>query len=79
MSNTNTIEDKIGPFGHYVRPFTINSNETIAYVTVDSLLGFEVGDINTKKKLARVVVEGWNMGPVRRHGNPSHGIALTPR
>jgi DNA-binding beta-propeller fold protein YncE len=23
-------------------------------------------------------VEGWNRGPVRRHGNPSHGIALTP-
>src|SRR5215203_53969 len=77
-TNSNAIEDKIGPFGHYVRPFTINSNETIAYVTVDSLLGFEVGDIKTRKKLARVVVEGWNMGPVRRHGNPSHGIALTP-
>jgi DNA-binding beta-propeller fold protein YncE len=77
-TKTNTIEDKIGPFGNYVRPFTINSNETIAYVTVDTLLGFEVGDIKTKKKLARVVVEGWNMGPVRRHGNPSHGIALTP-
>ena len=77
-TKTNTIEDKIGPFGNYVRPFTINSSETIAYVTVDTLLGFEVGDIKTKKKLARVVVEGWNMGPVRRHGNPSHGIALTP-
>jgi len=77
-TKTNTIEDKIGPFGNYVRPFTINSNETIAYVTVDTLLGFEVGDIKTKKKLARVMVEGWNMGPVRRHGNPSHGIALTP-
>ena len=77
-TKTNAIEDKIGPFGNHVRPFTINSNETVAYVTVDSLLGFEVGDIKTKKKLARVVVEGWNMGPVRRHGNPSHGIALTP-
>src|SRR4030095_3782563 len=30
------------------------------------------------KKLPRVEVQGWNMGPVRRHGNPSHGIALTP-
>src|SRR5829696_8026354 len=36
-TNNNSIEDKIGPFGHYVRPFTINSNETTAYVTVDSL------------------------------------------
>jgi hypothetical protein len=25
-----------------------------------------------------VEVEGWLPGPVRRHGNPSHGIALTP-
>src|SRR4029079_7715811 len=49
-----------------------------AYVTVDSLLGFEVGDITSGKKLAHVKVEGWEAGPVRRHGNPSHGIALTP-
>src|SRR5205085_3595159 len=27
---------------------------------------------------AHIEVEGWNMGPVRRHGNPSHGIGLTP-
>ena len=77
-TTTNTIEYKVGPFKNYVRPFTINSSETMAYVTVDSLLGFEVGDLKTKKKLATVTVEGWNMGPVRRHGNPSHGIALTP-
>ena len=47
-------------------------------LTVDSLLGFEVGDLTTGKKIAHVEVKGWNMGPVRRHGNPSHGIALTP-
>ena len=23
-------------------------------------------------------MEGWERGPVRRHGNPSHGIGLTP-
>jgi len=80
MANTksNIIEGKIGPFGNYVRPFTVNNSETRAYVTVDSLLGFEVGDIKSKNKIAKVVVEGWNMGPVRRHGNPSHGIAITP-
>ena len=42
------------------------------------MLGFEVGDINNGKKLAHVEVKGWNPGPVRRPGNPSHGIALTP-
>ena len=72
------VVNKVGPFGNFVRPFTINGKETLAYITVDSLLGFEVGDISTGKKLAHIEVEGWNRGPVRRHGNPSHGIALTP-
>jgi DNA-binding beta-propeller fold protein YncE len=69
---------KIGPFGNFVRPFTINGKETLVYVTVDSLLGFEVADLKTGKKLTRVEVQGWEPGPVRRHGNPSHGIGLTP-
>ena len=72
------LSNKVGPFANFVRPFTINGKETLVYVTVDSLLGFEVGDLTTGKKMARVEVKGWNMGPVRRHGNPSHGIGLTP-
>jgi DNA-binding beta-propeller fold protein YncE len=75
---THTIVKKIGPFGNGIRPFTINSTETLAFVTVDSLLGFEVGDLKTGEVISRIAVEGWNMGPVRRHGNPSHGIGLTP-
>lgn len=77
-AKTHTIVNKVGPFYNNVRPFTINGKETLAYVTCDSLLGFEVGDLKTGKKLASVVVEGWEKGPVRRHGNPSHGIGLTP-
>jgi hypothetical protein len=50
----------------------------MTYVTVDSLLGFEVGEFSSGKKIAHVVVQGWEMGPVRRHGDPSHGIGLTP-
>ncbi len=72
------LANKIGPFANFIRPFTINGKETIVYVTVDSLLGFEVGDLITGKKLSHVEVQGWTTGPVRRHGNPSHGIALTP-
>jgi DNA-binding beta-propeller fold protein YncE len=75
---SNELANKIGPFANYVRPFTIDSKEQFAFVTVDSLLGFEVGDISSGKKIAHVVVQGWDAGPVRRHGNPSHGIALTP-
>ncbi len=77
-TKTNTIVNKVGPFGNFIRPFTVNGRETRVYVTIDSLLGFEVGDLKTGKKLARIVVEGWDKGPVRRHGDPSHGIGLTP-
>ena len=77
-TKTHTVVKKIGPFGNGIRPFTINSDESLVFVTVDSLLGFEVGDLKTGKKLARIAVQGWLPGPVRRHGNPSHGIGLTP-
>jgi len=77
-TKTNTVIGKVGPFGNFIRPFTINGAETRAYVTVDSLLGFEVGDLKTGKLLDRILVEGWETGRVRRHGNPSHGIGLTP-
>ena len=72
------LAGKVGPFENNIRPFTVNGKETLVYVTVDSLLGFEVGDLKTGQKLNHIVVEGWEAGPVRRHGNPSHGIALTP-
>jgi DNA-binding beta-propeller fold protein YncE len=77
-AKNHTIINKIGPFENNIRPFTINAKETLVYVTVDSLLGFEVGDLKSGNKLAHIVVEGWEKGPVRRHGNPSHGIGLTP-
>lgn len=74
----NELVGKVGPFANNVRPFTINGKESLTYVTCDSLLGFEVGDLKTGAKLSHIVVEGWLAGPVRRHGNPSHGIGLTP-
>jgi hypothetical protein len=72
------LTKKIGPFANNIRPFTVNGKESLVYVTVDSLLGFEVGDLQQGTKIAHVEVEGWVRGPVRRHGNPSHGIGLTP-
>lgn len=77
-TKTHTIAKEVGPFGEGIRPFTVNGTETLAFVNVDDLLGFEVGDLTTGKVLARIVVQGWDKGPVRRHGNPSHGIGLTP-
>ena len=68
---------EIGPFGNFVRPFTVNGSETLCYVNVNDLLGFEIGDLRTGKVLHRVDIEGFQKGPVKRHGCPSHGIALT--
>ena len=77
-TKTHSITKQVGPFSEGIRPFTVNGSETLAFVNVDGLLGFEVGDLKSGKAIARVVVQGWNMGEVRRHGNPSHGIGLTP-
>jgi DNA-binding beta-propeller fold protein YncE len=75
---THTLVQKIGPFSAGIRPFTINSDESLVFVNVNDFLGFEVGDLKTGKEIASVPVLGWDKGPVRRHGNPSHGIALSP-
>lgn len=77
-TKTHTIVQKVGPFSAGIRPFTINSDESLVFVNVNELLGFEVGDLKTGEKLKSVEVLGWDKGPVRRHGNPSHGIGLTP-
>ena len=67
-----------GPFSAPVRPFTVNRDSTRCYVCLNELLGFEVGDLKTGKKLHRLEVSGFKKGPVKRHGCPSHGIGLTP-
>lgn len=68
----------VGPFSAAIRPFTVNGKQTLVYVNVNKLLGFEIGDLNTGKKLHRVEVNGFEQGPVKRHGCPSHGIGMTP-
>jgi DNA-binding beta-propeller fold protein YncE len=77
-TSTHKVVKTVGPFGNVIRPFTVNGSETLAFVNVNGLLGFEVGDMRTGQKLHRVEVEGYKQGPVKRHGCPSHGIALTP-
>jgi hypothetical protein len=69
---------QVGPFSAPIRPFTINGDQSLCYVNINGLLGFEIGDIQSGQKLHRVEVEGYEMGPVKRHGCPSHGIGLTP-
>lgn len=75
---THTIAGQVGPFSNFIRPFTINAKQTLCFVNVNDLLGFEVGDIKSGKMLHRVEVTGYQKGPVKRHGCPSHGVGLTP-
>jgi DNA-binding beta-propeller fold protein YncE len=77
-TRTHTVQKQVGPFSAPVRPFTINGRQTLCFVNVNDLLGFEMGDLVTGHKLHRVVVQGFEKGPVKRHGCPSHGIGLTP-
>jgi len=77
-TKTHTVVKQVGPFSNVIRPFTVNGDETLCYVNVNELLGFEIGDLRTGKKLHRVEIEGVERGPVERHGCPSHGIGLTP-
>jgi len=68
----------VGPFGNSIRPFTINGSQTLVFVNINELLGFEVGDLKSGKMLHRVEVQGFKKGTVKRHGCPSHGVGLTP-
>ncbi|MEO6003772.1 MAG: hypothetical protein ABIZ04_09855 [Opitutus sp.] len=76
-TSTQTVVRSVGPFSSAIRPFTINGRQTRTYVNVNDLLGFEIGDLQTGKMLERVEVVGFSKGPTKRHGCPSHGIALT--
>jgi hypothetical protein len=76
--STNSVVFSAGPFSAPIRPFTVNGAGTLCFVNVNSLLGFEIGDLRSGKMLHRVVVAGFSQGPVKRHGCPSHGIGLTP-
>jgi hypothetical protein len=73
-----TIARTVGPFSNRIRPFTVNGRQTLCFVNCNELLGFEVGDLKTGQKLHQVVVQGFEKGPVKRHGCPSHGIGMTP-
>src|SRR4051812_29892107 len=77
-TSDHTVKNKVGSFGNFIRPFAINGAQTRVFANVNRLLGFEIGDLETGKVLDRVEVKGFAIGKPKRHGCPSHGIALTP-
>ena len=77
-AKTHEVGITVGPFGNVIRPFTVNGEQSLCFVNVNGLLGFEVGDLRTGKVLHRVELPGGKPGTEKRHGCPSHGIGLTP-
>ena len=74
-TRTHTIAREVGPFTSAIRPFTVNGKQTLCYVNVNDLLGFEIGDLKTGKMLHRVEVQDFKKGPVDRKStrlNSSH-------
>lgn len=77
-TKTQDVVKKVGPFDAAIRPFTVNGDQSRCYVNVNGLLGFEIGDLKKGTKVRRVEVKDYQVGPVKRHGCPSHGVGLTP-
>jgi DNA-binding beta-propeller fold protein YncE len=77
-TRTHQVVRSVGPFSASIRPFTVNGRQSLCFVNVNELLGFEVGDLATGRRRYRVEVKGFRKGPTKRHGCPSHGIGLTP-
>lgn len=79
-AGTYEVIRQVGPLGGAVRPFTINSDQTLAYINVNGLLGFEIGDLKTGELLHRIdaTEQGFEAKQPLRHGVYSHGVGLTP-
>lgn len=64
-----------GPKG--IRPFAISNDDRFAYVNLDGVLGYEIGDIKKGKKISRVEIKGFEK--LRgSHLTTSHGVNITP-
>jgi DNA-binding beta-propeller fold protein YncE len=75
---TDQVMRRIGPLLNSVRPFTINGRETIAYITITGLRGFQIGDIGSGDVLRTVMFSGPNVSHTNGPSAPSHGISLSP-
>ncbi len=72
---TNQVIRRIGPLQEGVRPFTINSKETLAFIETSDFLGFDVAAIATGKILYTVPIAGKSTAGGFA---PAHGISLSP-
>jgi hypothetical protein len=80
--SNNTVYFTSANTANTIRPFTINAEETAAYITETSFLGFEQIDLTTATGAVRfkVPVAGFssNCSPSNCPSTPSHGISMSP-
>jgi YVTN family beta-propeller protein len=69
---------KIGeiPFSNVVRPIALDPDEKRLYANVDGLVGFEVADLKTRKKILRIPAE--LAGAHKKVASRSHGLGVRP-
>jgi DNA-binding beta-propeller fold protein YncE len=75
---TYTIVKSVGPLKDGVRPFTVNSAETLVFTTASGFLGFEVSSLITGQVLYTVPVNGFSVPMDFKPSAPSHGISMSP-
>lgn len=64
---------------HTIRPFTLNAEETAAYITETNFLGFEQIDLKTGAVRFTVPVGGFSTNCwLNCPSTPSHGISMSP-
>src|SRR5471030_26554 len=76
-TKTHTVSSTVGPFENVIRPFTVNGNNTLVFVNVNGLLGFEVGDLRSGKKLYHVEVEGYKQESCLIQDEPGAGVCFS--
>jgi hypothetical protein len=78
---TNQVVGEVTPLRSGARPFTINSKETLAFITATGFLGFQVADLAAGKVIYVVPVDGSKIPGFTTQTPatiPSHGITLSP-
>lgn len=79
-TSTDQIVHTVTPTMSGVRPFTINSKETLVYMCITNFLGFQVGSLTTGNVLYTVPVDRTGIPNFTTSTSvtaPSHGIALS--
>ena len=77
--SNNTVYFTSANTSNTIRPFTINAEETAAYITETNFLGFEKIDLTTGKVLFTVPVAGFSNNCTSNcPSTPSHGISMSP-